>query len=115
AGWVRSRRGYLLACRAVLDDLGMLRIRHAYTGGAALGPDTFRFLRALGLNLKQLYGQTEIAGFSCVHRDGDVRFDTVGRPIPGVDLTLSPEGEILERSDSVFLGDYTEPPATRAA
>jgi len=112
---VLSRLGYLLAFRAVLDDLGMLRIRHAYTGGAALGPDTFRFLRALGLNLKQLYGQTEIAGFSCVHRDGDVRFETVGRPIPGVDLTLSPEGEILERSDSVFLGYYKDPQATRAA
>ena len=107
--------GYLLAFRAILDDMGMLRIRHAYTGGAALGPDTFRFLRALGLNLKQLYGQTEIAGYSCVHRDGDVRFETVGRPTPGVDVRISPEGEILERSDSAFLGYYKDPQATRAA
>ncbi len=107
--------GYLLARRAVMDDMAMLRIRHAYTGGAALGPDTFRFLRALGLNLKQLYGQTEIAGYSCVHRDDDVRFETVGRPVPGVDLRISPEGEILERGDSVFLGYYKDPQATRAA
>jgi long-chain acyl-CoA synthetase len=106
---------YVLATRAIRDDMAMLRIRHAYTGGAALGPDTFRFLRALGLNLKQLYGQTEIAGYSCVHRDDDVRFETVGRPVPGVDLRISPEGEILERSDSVFLGYYKDPQGTRAA
>jgi long-chain acyl-CoA synthetase len=107
--------GYLLAFRAILDDMGMLRIRHAYTGGAALGPDTFRFLRALGLNIKQLYGQTEIAGFSCVHRDDDVRFETVGRPVPGVEVRISPEGEILERGDSVFLGYYKDPQSTRTA
>ncbi len=112
---VLYRLGYLLAFRAVLDDMAMLRVRHAYTGGAALGPDTFRFLHALGLNLKQLYGQTEIAGFSCVHRDGDVRFETVGRPVPGVDLTISPEGEILERGDSVFLGYYKDPQETQRA
>jgi len=106
--------GYLLAFRAILDDMATLRIRRAYTGGAALGPDTFRFLRALGLNLKQLYGQTEIAGYSCVHRDDDVRFETVGPPTPGVDVRISPEGEILERSDSVFLGYYKDPQATRA-
>jgi len=107
--------GYLLAFRAILDDMAVLRIRHAYTGGAALGPDTFRFLRALGLNIKQLYGQTEIAGYSCVHRDDDVRFETVGRPTPGVEVRISPEGEILERSESVFLGYYKDPQATRAA
>lgn len=107
--------GYLLAFRAVLDDMAMLRIRHAYTGGAALGPDTFRFLRALGLNIKQLYGQTEIAGYSCVHRDDDVRFETVGRPTPGVEVRISPEGEILERSDSIFLGYYKDPHSTREA
>ncbi len=107
--------GYVLAFRAILDDMATLRIRRAYTGGAALGPDTFRFLRALGLNLKQLYGQTEIAGYSCVHRDDDVRFETVGQPTPGVELRLSSEGEILERSDSVFLGYYKDPQATRAA
>ncbi len=107
--------GYLLAFRAILDDMAMLRIRHAYTGGAALGPDTFRFLRALGLNIKQLYGQTEIAGYSCVHRDDDVRFETVGCPTPGVEVRISPEGEVLERSESVFLGYYKDPQATRAA
>ncbi len=106
--------GYLLAFRAILDEMGTLRIRRAYTGGAALGPDTFRFLRALGLNLKQLYGQTEIAGYSCVHRDDDVRFETVGPPTPGVEVRISPEGEILERSNSVFLGYYKDPQTTRA-
>ena len=110
-----SLAGYVLARRAVLDDMAMLRLRRAYTGGAALGPDTFRFLHALGLNLKQLYGQTEIAGYSCVHRDDDIRFDTVGCPVHGVEVRISPEGEILERSASVFLGYYKDPQATRAA
>ena len=61
----------------------MLRLRRAYTGGAALGPDLFTFYQALGVNLKQIYGQTEITGIAYMHRDGDVRPDTVGSPAAG--------------------------------
>ncbi|MFC1882120.1 AMP-binding protein [Thermodesulfobacteriota bacterium] len=94
------------------DHLGLSRVRNAYTGGAAMGPDHFRFFHALGVNLKQIYGQTEVAGISVVHRSGDIKFDTVGHPIPGTEVKIADDGEILTRSSSVFLGYYKNPEAT---
>jgi len=94
------------------DHLGLSRVRNAYTGGAAMGPDHFRFFHALGVNLKQIYGQTEVAGISVVHRSGDIKFDTVGHPIPGTEVKIGEDGEILTRSPSVFLGYYKNPEAT---
>lgn len=99
----------------VRDHLGLSRVRNAYTGGAAMGPDHFRFFHALGVNLKQIYGQTEVAGISVVHRSGDIKFDTVGRPIPGTDIKITEDGEIITRSPSVFLGYYKNPEATEKA
>ncbi|PKN25675.1 MAG: long-chain fatty acid--CoA ligase, partial [Deltaproteobacteria bacterium HGW-Deltaproteobacteria-21] len=104
---------YLAMQKKLKDHLGMSRLRHAYTGGAAMGPDHFRFFHALGVNLKQIYGQTEIAGISIVHRDGDVKFDTVGTPIPETEVKITEEGEILSRSPSVFQGYYKNEEATR--
>ena len=95
------------------DHLGMSRLRYCYTGGAAMGPDHFRFFHALGVNLKQIYGQTEIGGISIVHRDGDVKFDTVGTPIPETEVKITEEGEIISRSPSVFQGYYKNEEATR--
>jgi len=115
--WLRLLRAicYWSIYRPILDKLGLVRMRVAWNGGASLGPDYHKFFRALGLNLKQIYGQTEIAGISCVHRDGQVRFWTMGAPIANTEVRLSPEGEILERSPSVFLGYYRNPEATAAA
>jgi long-chain acyl-CoA synthetase len=104
---------FLLMQSKLKDHLGMSRLRHCYTGGAAMGPDHFRFFHALGVNLKQIYGQTEIAGISVVHRDGDVKFDTVGTPIPETEVKITEEGEIISRSPSVFLGYYKNEEATR--
>lgn len=98
--------------RALRDRLGFSRTRSATTGGAALGPDTFRFFHALGINLKQVYGQTEIAGISCIHMDGRVDFDSVGEPIPETEIMISEEGEILSRSLAVFQGYYQDEQAT---
>jgi len=95
------------------DHLGMSRLRYCYTGGAAMGPDHFRFFHALGVNLKQIYGQTEIGGISIVHRDGDVKFDTVGTAIPETEVKITEEGEIISRSPSVFQGYYKNEEATR--
>jgi long-chain acyl-CoA synthetase len=95
------------------DHLGLSRVRNAYTGGAAMGPDHFRFFHALGVNLKQIYGQTEVAGISVVHRNGDIKFDTVGHPIPDTDVRIAEDGEILTRSPSVFLGYYKNAEATK--
>jgi long-chain acyl-CoA synthetase len=103
---------YALMQKKLKDHLGMSRLRHAYTGGAAMGPDHFRFFHALGVNLKQIYGQTEIAGISIVHRDGDVKFDTVGTPIPETEVAITEEGEIISKSPSVFLGYYKNEEAT---
>ena len=110
-GWL----AYWIVFRPVRDRMGLSRVRYAYTGGAAMGPDHFRFYHALGVNLKQIYGQTEISGISVLHRDDDIKFDTVGKPIPETEVRISPEGEILSRSPSVFQGYYKNPEATAEA
>ena len=100
---------------ALRDHLGLRRTRYAYTGGAALGPEVFLFFRGLGINLKQVYGQTEISGVSCVQRDGDVKLGTVGRPFPGTEVRIAENGEIISRSPCVFSGYYKSPEATAEA
>jgi long-chain acyl-CoA synthetase len=105
--------GYWAVFRALRDRLGLLRLRTAYTGGAALGPDVFRFYHAIGVNLKQIYGQTEISGISCVHRNEDIDFDSVGKPIEETEIKLSEEGEILSKSPSVFMGYYKDDEETK--
>jgi long-chain acyl-CoA synthetase len=103
-----------LLFRALKDRLGMTNLRSASTGGAALGPDVFRFFHAIGVPLRQIYGQTEISGISCIHHQGDIAFHTVGKPIPGTELKIAEDGEILSRSASVFRGYYKNDEATRA-
>jgi long-chain acyl-CoA synthetase len=103
---------YVSVQKKLKDHLGLSRVRHAYTGGAAMGPDHFRFFHSMGVNLKQIYGQTEIAGISVVHRDGDIKFDTVGKPIPETEIRIAEDGEILAKSPSVFIGYYKNPEAT---
>jgi long-chain acyl-CoA synthetase len=116
---LRARIAYRLAYwaffRALKDRLGLTRARTCYTGGAALGSEVFRFFHALGVPLKQIYGQTEISGISCVHSDDDIQFHTVGRPIPGTEIRISEQCEILARGASVFAGYYKNPSATVAA
>ena len=107
-GWL----AHVLLFRALKDRLGFSNIRSASTGGAALGPDVFRFFHAMGVRLKQIYGQTEISGISCIHREEDILFHSVGKPIPGTDVRISDTGEILSRSPSVFLGYYKNEKAT---
>ncbi len=103
---------HIIMQKKLKDHLGMSRLRHCYTGGAAMGPDHFRFFHALGVNLKQIYGQTEIAGISVVHRDGDIKFDTVGTPLPETEVKITEDGEILSKSPSVFIGYYKNDEAT---
>jgi long-chain acyl-CoA synthetase len=112
--WLRFKRylAHLLLFKKLKDHLGLSRIRHTYTGGAAMGPDHFRFFHAIGVNLKQIYGQTEIAGISVLHRDGDVKFDTVGMPIPETEIKITEDDEIISKSPSVFQGYYKNPEAT---
>ncbi|MGH3814593.1 MAG: AMP-binding protein [Pseudonocardiaceae bacterium] len=105
----------VVGLRPVRDQLGLARIRRCYTGGAPLSPDVFRFYHAIGVNLKQIYGQTEISGIAVAHRDDDLRFHTVGTPIPGTELRISDDGEIMLRSASVFAGYLHNGEATAKA
>jgi long-chain acyl-CoA synthetase len=93
----------------------MSRIRVAYTAGEAIGPELFEFYRSLGINVKQLYGMTESSALICIQQDGDVKLDTVGPPLPGVEVRVSPSGEVLYRSPGVFQGYYKNPEATGQA
>ncbi len=112
----RSAAADVLLFRALRDRLGFTRLRSAATGGAALGPDTFRFFRALGVPLRQLYGQTETLGAYTLHRGETVDFDTVGVPFDdGIEIRIDqPDrngiGEVLARHDNMFLGYYKVDP-----
>jgi long-chain acyl-CoA synthetase len=96
----------------IKDQLGLRHLKRAYTGGAALGPDVFRFFHALGVNLKQIYGSTETSGISVVHRDGDIKFQAVGTPIPETEIKIDESGEILVESPAVMIGYYKNEEAT---
>ena len=92
--------------------LGMSRVKVAYTAGEAIGPDLFSFYRSIGINLKQLYGSTETAVFVCVQPNGQVRADTVGPPIKGVEIRIRDNGEILLKSPGLLKEYYKNPQAT---
>jgi long-chain acyl-CoA synthetase len=98
--------------RALRDRLGLSRVRAALTGGSALGSDAFRFFHAMGVNLRQVYGLTEIAGVACMHHSGAIKGTTVGLPLPGTEISFSSEGEILLKSAGIFKGYYGDEAAT---
>ncbi|MEN8210393.1 MAG: AMP-binding protein [Thermodesulfobacteriota bacterium] len=106
---IKSWLGTQMMLRPLINQVGLLRLRRAYTGGAALGPELFTFYQAIGVNLKQIYGQTEITGIAYMHRDGDVRPETVGKPLPGTECKIAEDGEILSKSASVSPGYYDLP------
>ena len=105
--------GEWLVYGPIKDQFGLTRLRGAFTGGEAMGEDTFVFYRALGIKLRQLYGQTETCAYNAIQGLEEVRLHTVGRPLPGVDLRISDAGEILARSGSVFSGYFKQEEATR--
>ena len=105
--------GNALVFAPLRNVLGMSRVRIAYTAGEAIGPDLFVFYRSIGINLKQLYGSTETSVFVCVQPDGNVKPDTVGPPVPGVEVRITPEGEVQLKSPGLFKEYYRNPEATR--
>ena len=106
------RLGDLLVFKPLRGQLGLSQVRSAYTGGSALSPDAMRFLHALGINIKQVYGSTEVTGGATLHRDGDIKFASVGQPAPGIEVRTSPEGEIQIAGPTVMQGYYKNPEAT---
>ncbi len=109
------RLGNVLVYGPLRNVLGMSRVRVAYTAGEAIGPDLFVFYRSIGVNLKQLYGSTETAVFVCVQPNGQVKSDTVGPPVKGVEVKVIDSGEILIRSPGLFREYYKNPEATAEA
>ncbi|GGF54210.1 AMP-dependent synthetase [Terasakiella brassicae] len=114
----RSKLADFILFRALRDRLGFTNLRSAATGGAAMGPDTFRFFLAMGVPLKQLYGQTEMAGAYTIHRGDDIDFDSVGFPFDNAEIKIiNPDeegvGEIVSRNSGMFLGYYKNEEATK--
>ncbi len=95
--------------------LGLSRIKVAYTGGEAIGPDLFDFYRSIGINLKQLYGMTETCVTVCMQRSGEVKLDTVGKPMKNVEVKIADSGEVLVRSPGLMVGYYKKPEDTAEA
>jgi long-chain acyl-CoA synthetase len=104
--------GRVLVYGPLKNVLGLSRVRVAYTAGAAIGPDLFRFYRSIGVNLKQLYGSTETCAYVCLQPDGNIKFDSVGLPAPGVQVRLAENGEVLVRSPATMAGYFKRPDAT---
>lgn len=104
--------GELLVFGPLKNNLGLTRTRLAYTAGEAIGPEIFEFFRSLGINIKQLYGQTEASVFICAQPDGEVKADTVGTAYPGVELRLADNNEVFYRSPGVFHSYYKNPEST---
>jgi long-chain acyl-CoA synthetase len=104
--------GNLLVYGPLRNNLGFSRVRVAYTAGEAIGPDLFNFYRAIGINLKQLYGSTETAVFVCLQPDTQARADTVGVPCAGVQIKVADNGEVLVKSAGLLKGYYKNPEAT---
>ena len=105
--------GKILVYNPLLDNLGMKKVRVAYTAGEAIGPEIFEFFRSLGMNLKQLYGMTESTALVSIQKDGDIDLETTGTPAPGVDIKINDNGEVTYYSPGNFAGYYKNEEATK--
>ncbi|MEI2741300.1 MAG: AMP-binding protein [Candidatus Competibacter sp.] len=109
---LRYGLGNLLVYGPLRNVLGMSHIRVAYTAGAAIGPDLFRFYRSIGINLKQFYGQTETCAYVCLQPDRAIKFDSVGPAAPGVEIKIADNGEVLVKGPMLLKEYYQRPDAT---
>ncbi|MEH6833608.1 MAG: AMP-binding protein [Falsihalocynthiibacter arcticus] len=109
---LKYKLGEVLIYGPLKNTLGFSRVRVGYTAGEAIGPEIFEFYRSLGINLKQLYGQTEASVFITQQPDGEVRNDTVGVPSPGVEIRIADTGEVFYRSPGVFVEYLKNPEST---
>ncbi|MFO1157850.1 MAG: AMP-binding protein [Reyranellaceae bacterium] len=105
--------GEILVYGPVRDQLGLRKARWCYTGGAPLGPDTYRFFRSFGINLKQVYGATEASALISCQSDTEANPNTVGRPLPRVEIKIDDRGEVMLKGDNVFKGYFKQDEVTR--
>lgn len=101
----------VLVFRSLRDKIGLKKTRSPYTGGALISPGTFRFFRAIGIDLREAYGSSE-AGICCCQFKDDVKYESIGLPLPGMELRISREGEMLWRGECIFQGYYKNPQKT---
>ncbi len=113
--WFWQYLGEKIIFGPIKDQFGLTRLKHAFTGGEAIGEDTFIFYRALGIKLRQLYGQTESSAFNAIQSAGEAQLHTVGKPLPGVEVKIADDGEIMLKSDSIFSGYFNNEKATEEA
>ncbi len=104
--------GRFLVYAPLVDNIGMKKVRIAYTAGEAIGPEIFEFFRSLGINLKQVYGMTESSAIISIQKDDDIDSETVGTPIPELEIKISDKGEVMYKSPGVFQGYYKNPEGT---
>jgi long-chain acyl-CoA synthetase len=104
--------GRIIIYAPLLDNLGMRKVKVAYTAGEAIGPEIFEFYRSLGINLKQLYGMTESCAYVSMQKDGDIDSESVGPPAPGVEIKISDNGEVMYKSPGNFIGYFKNPEGT---
>ncbi len=109
---IKYQLGDFMIYGPLRNAMGLSRIRVAYTAGAAIGPDLFKFFRSIGINLKQFYGQTETCAYVCLQRDGQVNLNTVGQAAPGIQLKIADNGEVLVKGAPVLKEYYKRPDAT---
>ena len=109
---LQYKLGDLMIYGPLRNAMGLSRVRVAYTAGAAIGPDLFRFFRSIGINLKQFYGQTETCAYVCLQRDRQVNLNTVGQAAPGIELKIADNGEVLVKGKPVLKEYYKRPDAT---
>lgn len=108
--WIMAN---LMVFRPLKDKLGLLHVRYAYSGGAALGPEIIRFFHAIGVNLKQIYGLVETGTTNSIHQDGNIEPESSGPPLPGIELRILAQGEVLIRTKGLFSGYYKNPEGYR--
>jgi long-chain acyl-CoA synthetase len=115
--WTRLLRNItrFLIMRPLTKQVGLARVKVAITGGAAISPEIFKYFKALDIDIRQIYGQTECSAIATCHREGDVRPESAGVPLPGVTVKISDNGEILIGGDGVMAGYYKNPEATAQA
>jgi long-chain acyl-CoA synthetase len=115
-GWrLLHTAAHMLLFRSLKNYFGLSRLVHVYTGGAPLGPEIFQLFQAMGVNIKQAYGATEQTAASIIHRTDDIRLDTVGKPLPGIEFKVTDTGELISKGDTIFKGYYKNPEATAKA
>ncbi|MES3009822.1 MAG: AMP-binding protein [Pseudomonadota bacterium] len=109
---IKYKLGDFMVYGPLRNNLGLSRVKVAYTAGEAIGPDLFTFYRSIGINMKQLYGSTETAVFVCVQPDNQARADTVGVPLAGVEIKVAANGELMVKSPGLLKEYYKNPEAT---